>query len=143
MIKVELSVVVNRPAAEVFAFVVDPANNKKWQKGLVESRLTSPGPVGVGSQITDVRKIMGRDLDSKLEVIAFESNKTFGEKVVSGPLQFEIMQTFEPSGDGTKVSLVAHGEPGGFFKLAEGLVQKQLQSQLEGDSQRLKKALED
>jgi len=142
MVKVELSIVVNRPVAEVFAFVVDPANNKKWQEGLVESRLTSPGPVGVGSQITDVRKFLGMDMDSKLEVTAFEPNKTFGEKVVSGPMQFEIMQTFEPSGDGTKVSLTAQGEPGGFFKLAEGMVQKQIQSQLEGDSQRLKKALE-
>ena len=142
MIKVELSIVINRPVAEVFAFVADPSNNKKWQEGLVESRLTSPGPVGLGAQITDVRKFLGREMDSKLEVTAFEPNKIFAEKVVSGPLQFEIIQTFEPSGDGTKVSLVAQGEPGGFFKLAEGMVHKQLQSQLEGDSQRLKKALE-
>jgi len=142
MIKIELSIVVNRPVAEVFAFVIDPANNKKWQEGLVESRLTSPGPVGVGTQITDVRKFLGRDMDSKLEVTAFEPNKTFSEKVVSGPLKFEITQSFESAGDGTKISLVAQGEPGGFFKLAEGMVQKQLQSQLEGDAQRLKKALE-
>jgi len=142
MIKVELSVVINRPVADVFAFVTDVSNSVKWQEGLVESRLTSSGPVGVGSEITDVRKFLGRDMDSKLEVTAFEPNKKFSEKVVSGPLKFEISQTFEPSGDGTKVSLVAQGEPGGFFKLAEGMVQKQLLSQLEGDSQRLKKALE-
>ena len=142
MIKVELSVVINRPVADVFAFVADPANNVKWQEGLVESHMTSSGPMGVGAQITDIRKFLGRDMDSKLEVTAFEPNKKFSEKVVSGPLKFEISQDFESSGDGTKVSLVAQGEPGGFFKLAEGMVQKQLQAQLEGDSQRLKKALE-
>ena len=142
MIKVELSVVINRPVADVFDFATNPANNAKWQEGLVESRLVSSGPIGVGAQITDVRKFLGRDMDSKLEVTAFEPNKTFAEKIISGPLKFEITQTFEPSGDGTKVSLVAQGEPGGFFKLAEGLVQKQLQGQLEGDSQRLKKVLE-
>ncbi len=142
MIKIELSIVINRPVAEVFAFATNPANNVKWQEGLVESRMASSGPMGVGAQVVDVRKFLGRDMDSKLEVTAFEPNKKFSEKVVSGPLKFEIMQTFEPSGDGTKVSLVAQGEPGGFFKLAEGMVQKQLRSQLEGDSQRLKKALE-
>ena len=142
MIKVELSVVVNRPVAEVFAFVTDPANNVKWQEGLVESRLASSGPMGVGAQVTDVRKFLGREMDSRLEVTAYELNKKFSEKVTSGPLKFELVQTFESFGDGTKVSLIAQGEPGGFFKLAEGMVQKQLQSQLEGDSQRLKKALE-
>lgn len=142
MIKVELSVVINRPVAEVFAFVTDPANNVKWQDGLVESRLVSSGPMGVGAQVTDVRKFLGRDMDSKLEVTAYELNRKFSEKVISGPLKFELTQTFEASGDGTKVSLIAQGEPGGFFKLAEGMVQKQLQSQLEGDAQRLKKALE-
>jgi carbon monoxide dehydrogenase subunit G len=142
MVKVELSVTINRLQAEVFAFITNPANNAKWQEGLVESRLVSSGSVGVGSQITDVRKFLGRDMESKLEVSAYEPNKKFAQKVVSGPLQFEIIQTLEPSGDGTKISLVAQGEPGGFFKLAEGMVQKQLQSQLEGDADRLKKLLE-
>ena len=141
MVKVELSIVINRPVAEVFAFATDPANNAKWQEGLVESRLESP-TMGVGAKVTDVRKFLGRDMDSKLEVTAFEPNKKFAQKVTSGPLQFEIIESFEASGDGTKVALVAQGEPGGFFKLAEGMVQKQLQTQLEGDAQRLKKLLE-
>lgn len=154
MIKVELSVVINRPVAEVFAFATNSANNAKWQEGLVESRLASSGPMGVGSQITDVRKLLTpswnyrkrrliqKVVEAKLEVTAFEMNKKFAHKVVSGSFPFEIIQTFEPSDGGTKINLVAQGEPGGFFKLAEGMVQKQLQSQLEGDSQRLKKALE-
>ncbi len=142
MVKVELSKIVNRPVEEVFSFVTDPANNPRWQEGLVESRMTSSGPMGVGTQMTDVRKFLGRDMNSKLEVTAFEPNKKFVEKVVSGPLPFEISMTFEPSGNGTKINVLAQGEPGGFFKLAEGMVQKQLQSQLEGDAERLKRALE-
>ena len=142
MVKVEFSKMINRPVEEVFTFVTDPANNARWQDGLVESRVTSSGPMGVGTQVTDVRKFLGRDMDSKLEVTAFEPNKKFAQKVVKGPLPFEIIMTLEPSGSGTKVNLVAQGEPGGFFKLAEGMVQKQLQNQLEGDAERLKKALE-
>lgn len=142
MIKVEVSGVINRPVSEVFAFVTDPANNAKWQEGVVESHMASTGPMGVGAQVIDVRKFLGRDIESKLEITAFEPNKKFAQKVISGPLQFEVTETFEAAGDGTKLSVVAQGEPGGFFKLAEGMVQKQLHSQLEGDAGRLKKVME-
>lgn len=142
MIKVEHSVVINRPVPEVFAFVTDPANNAKWQEGLVESRIVSPGAMDVGSQITDVRKFLGRDMESKLEVTVFEPNKRFVQKVISGPIPFEIIQTFDPSVNGTKLTVLTQGEPGGFFKMAAGVVQKQLESQLQGDVERLRNVLD-
>jgi uncharacterized protein YndB with AHSA1/START domain len=142
MVKVEYSIVINRPVAEVFTYVTDPANNTKWQECLVESRQASSGPMGLGAQVVDVRKFPGRDMDSKLEVTAFEPNKKFSEKVNSGPLKFEITNIFEASGSGTKFTVSLQGEPGGFFKLAEGMVEKQLRSQSEGDAGRLKKVLE-
>ena len=142
MIKVEASVVINRPASEVFAYSADPANNSKWQEGLVESRVTSEGPLGVGTQITDVRMFLGRDLDSKLEVTAYDPGKRIALKTVSGPFRFEITQTFEPAEGGTRVTTVGQGEPGGLFKLAEGAVKKQFETQLQADLVRLKKVLE-
>jgi hypothetical protein len=143
MIKIEHSIVINRPVAEVFAFVTDPANNAKWQEGLVESRMISSGPMEAGAQVTDVRKFLGRDMESKLEVTVFEPNKRFVQKVTSGPIPFELIQTFDPSVNGTKLTVLIQGEPGGFFKLAAGMVQKQLESQLQGDAERLKKVLEE
>ena len=142
MIKVEHSVVINRPVPEVFAFVTDPANNTKWQEGLVESRMASSGAMEVGAQVTDVRKFLGRDMESKLEVLVYEPNKRYMQKVISGPIPFESIQTFDPDVNGTKLTTIIHGEPGGFFKLAEGPVQKQLESQLQGDAERLKNVLE-
>ncbi len=142
MIKVEHSIVIDRPVSEVFAFVTDPANNAKWQEGLVESRMVSSTAMGVGAHVTDIRKFLGRDMESKLEVTVFEPNKRFVQKVVSGPIPFEIIQTFDPSVNGPKLTVLTQGEPGGFFKLAAGMVQKQLESQLQGDVERLKKVLE-
>jgi hypothetical protein len=55
--------------------------------------MTSQGPIGVGTQITDVRKFLGRDLDSKLEVSAYQPNKSITMKTVSGPVRFQITQT--------------------------------------------------
>ena len=41
------SVDINRPIAEVSAFVAEPKNWLKWESGLVVSEQTSDGPVGV------------------------------------------------------------------------------------------------
>ena len=142
MINVEVSTVINRPVADVFAFFTEPANNPKWEEGLIECRMASPGPMGVGAQVLEVRKFMGRHMESTLEVTAYEPNKKYAVKVASGPIQFDLSAMFETVGDGTKISTSGQGEPGGFFKLAEGLVKKQLQSQVEGDMGRLKKVLE-
>ncbi|HLC02851.1 MAG TPA: SRPBCC family protein [Anaerolineales bacterium] len=142
MIKVEASIVIQKPVPEVFAYTNDPAKNKAWQEGLVESKITSPGPVGVGTQITDVRKFLGRDMDSKLEVTAYEPNKRVALKTISGPIKFEITQLYEPAEGGTKLTMIGEGEPGGLFKLAEGAVKKQFESQLQGDLGRLKKVME-
>ncbi len=142
MINVEVSTVINRPLEEVFAFFAEPTNNPKWEEGLIECRKTSPGPMGVGAQILEVRKFLGRHMESILEVTAFGPNKKYAVKIASGPIQFEISAIFESVGDETKVSVTGQGEPGGFFKLAEGLVKKQLQSQVEGNMGRLKRVLE-
>jgi len=142
MIKVEASIVIQKPVQEVFAYSDDPANNKAWQEGLVESKKTSPGPTGVGTQITDVRKFLGRDMDSKLEVTAYEPNKRVTVKTISGPVKFEITTLYEPAEGGTKVTMMGEGEPGGLFKLAEGAVKKQFENQLQGDLGRLKAVME-
>jgi uncharacterized membrane protein len=142
MIKVEASVVILKPIEEVFAYSNDPANNKNWQEGLVESRITSSGPIGVGTQMTDVRKFLGQKMDSKLEVTAYEPNKRTSLKTLSGPVRFEITQTYEPAEGGTRLTMIGEGEPGGVFKLAEGAVKKQFETQLQGDLERLKKVME-
>ena len=43
MIKVEHSVVINRPVADVFAYACDPANEPKWQDGVMEAGISSGG----------------------------------------------------------------------------------------------------
>jgi hypothetical protein len=101
MINVEVSTVINRPITDVFAFFTEPTNNPKWEKGLIECRKTSPGPMGVGAQIIEVRKFLGQHMESKLEVTAFDINEKCVVKVAAGPTQFEISAIFEAVGDKT------------------------------------------
>jgi uncharacterized membrane protein len=142
MIKVEQSVVINRPVADVFAYATNPANEPKWQDGVVEAGISLGNEMAVGAEITETRKFMGRDMVSRLTVTEYEPNKKFAGRVTEGPVPFEVTETFEEMDGGTKVTVHIEGEPGGFFKLAGGMVQKQLESQTAADFERLKKILE-
>ena len=141
MIKVEKSVTINKPVAEVFAFVTSNANSTKWQDGVEAVHEQGPANV-VGSRYTEVRKFMGQEMKTTLEVTAFEANAKWAAKVTKGPVPYELTVTFEASGGGTKMTTHVDGEPSGFFKLAEGMVAGQLEKGLEEDGQRLKKILE-
>jgi carbon monoxide dehydrogenase subunit G len=141
MINVEKSVLINKPVAEVFEFVSNNDNTTKWQGG-VEGIIPEGPPNVVGSRYTEVRKFMGQEMKSTLEITAFEQNARWAAKVIKGPVPFEVTATFEPSGAGTKMTMRVDGEPKGFFKVAEGMLKGQLEKSLEEDANRLKGILE-
>ena len=141
MIKVENTVTILKPVEEVYAFTNDPNKTTEWQGG-VESVKYPEGAPKVGTQFTEVRKFMGREMNTTLEITALEPNAKYAAKTLTGPVSYELNVTFEKVGEGTKMTTVIEGETGGFFKLAEGMVAKQLEKTLEESSKRLKSLLE-
>jgi uncharacterized protein YndB with AHSA1/START domain len=139
MINIERSVVIDKPVEQVFAYVTDGSKAPSWQGGLeaVEGQ-ASP----VGSQYTEVRKFMGREMRSVLEVTAFEPNTKWAVKVLKGPVPYEVTLQLEPQDGGTHLTTRIEGEPTGFFKVAEGMVKGQLEKAIEEDMKRLKGILE-
>jgi uncharacterized protein YndB with AHSA1/START domain len=142
MARIEFTTEVNRPIEEVFAYLTDPANLPEWQSGVIEGRLEGSGPVGVGSRMVEVRKFLGKRMESTLEVTEYESNRRFAFKVVSGPVPFRVDHTFKPSNGATRIHVAGEGEPGGFFRLAEPLVIKAVERETKKDFETLKDLLE-
>jgi len=141
--KIEFSTDVNRPVEEVFAYITDPANLPEWQGGAIEGRLEESGPVATGSRMVEVRKFLGKRVESTLEVTQYEPNRRFAFRVVSGPVQFQVDHEFEPANGGTRIHVVGDGEPGGFFRLAEGFVMKAVERESKKDFASLKRILEE
>jgi uncharacterized membrane protein len=139
MISIEKSVVINKPVQEVFALVTDGSKAPSWQGGLeaVEGNANT-----VGSQYTEVRKFLGREMRSSMEVTSFEPNAKWSSKVVKGPVPYEVTILFEPQDSNTKMTTRVDGEPTGFFKMAEGMFKSQLEKSVEEDMNRLKKMME-
>ncbi|MFH1185658.1 MAG: SRPBCC family protein [Chloroflexota bacterium] len=142
MISVEKSIHINKPIADVFAFMSEFSNDAKWQGDLVRSEKTSDGPMAVGSTGLYVQKVMGKEIKNDVVVTGYEPPKRFSVKTTSGPVQFEFVTSFEGMGGGTHVTANLKGEAGGFFKVAEGLLQKEIAKSFERDFAKLKELLE-
>jgi uncharacterized membrane protein len=142
MINVEKTIFINRPQQEVFDFASNPANLPKWQSQIISAEMTSPEPYDVGSTQHSMARFMGRDIETSSEVTFLDPPNQFVFKLVGGPLPLEGSMRFASSGSGTQMTMGGKLEPSGFFKLAEGLVRKQLEKQFGGNLEALKSLLE-
>ncbi len=142
MVRVETSVVIKRPVEEVFKFMENPANDLRWQAGILESEQISEGPIGVGTTMRSASTFLGQRLESTVEVTEHEPNKKIAIKSLSGTIPIEASYTFEAVEEGTKIVLRGQGDVGGVFKLAEPLVARAAQRQFEGNLATLKDILE-
>jgi uncharacterized protein YndB with AHSA1/START domain len=123
MINIEVSTVINRPIADVFAFVANFENHPKWESNFREVKRLSSDPDGVGTTYQCVLRVPGQRVVSTFEIteyvrdrkIAFRGDQPAQAKPVGSI-------TFEPVTSGTKVTLFPRPELGGIFKLLEPLM---------------------
>ena len=142
MVKVEHSVTIDRSPSEVFDYIADPSKLPEWQSTALEASTESGGPLALGARAVEVRKFLGRRMESTMEVTAYEPGRELSFKVVSGPVPFRVTQMLSAADGGTRIDIVLEGDPGGFFKLAEPLVARAAKRQLEADFSTLKDLLE-
>ena len=143
MIRVELTVVVDRPVEEVFAYVTDPAKLAEWQPNLVSVTQETDGPMGAGTRLREVRRgPFGRNVEAIVEVAEYEENRRFDLRIVSGPLPIDGRNEFRPAGGGTRIDLIAEGKLSGPLRFAEPILAGALRRQFAGYYERLKESLE-
>jgi uncharacterized protein YndB with AHSA1/START domain len=140
MIKIEHSIVVNRPVDEVFAYATDVSKVPEWQTSALEAHVD--GTMQAGATGAIVRKFLGRRMESNVQFDEYDPPRKFAVRATSGPVQFRVQQTYEPTDEGARITVVMEGEPGGFFKLAEPLVQRAIRREMEANFATLKDILE-
>jgi uncharacterized protein YndB with AHSA1/START domain len=142
MMEVTDSVVINRPIHEVFAYAGDPSNDSSWATVMVESRMTSDGPLQKGSTLVEVLRFLGKRVETRCEVTEYEpdSRIAFTMEAVANKGRHE--RTFETAGDGTRVTLRSSGDSTGLFKLADPVLKRMGTRQMAADLGILKELLE-
>ncbi len=140
--KVSAEIIINRPVAEVFTFIKDMNNHATWQTGVLESKITSEGEVQVGSTYKYITQMMGRQISTTGEIITCDPNERFMYRSTSGPFQIAGGYTFEIMGDSTMVTQRIVADIEGFFRLAESIVVRSVQRNIQNNLMTLKETLE-
>ena len=122
MATVQNTVHVSRPAAEVFAFVADPANWPKWNPAVREAS-ASERPVRVGTSIRSRAKLLGRTVELDGRVIEHLPDRRFATKALK-PYPFTVTWTFEPEDGGTKVVRTGNLETTGLLRLLSPITRR-------------------
>jgi uncharacterized protein YndB with AHSA1/START domain len=134
---------IDRPVAEVFAYITDPSKLHEWQTNTVEVEQLTDEPFGRGSRLREVHAAGRRKVEQVVEVSAYEPERRFDLDLVDGPLPLNGRHTFEPTADGrTVVHFAAEGRAPGAMRLAEPLLNVVLRAQFKRHYARLKERLE-
>jgi uncharacterized protein YndB with AHSA1/START domain len=142
MATMEGSITINRPAEEVFAYVMDIGNLAKWNEAAGQGEQTSQGPVGVGTTYRGVSDFMGREMEWTSEVTEYEPNRKVAQKMNLGPTVMAMSWLVEPVGGGSKFTVRSEGEMGGLAKLAGPLLDRTMKKQMDSNLAKLKALLE-
>ena len=127
VIKTQSSTLIARPPQEVFDFVSDLSSRPRWDREVVSAEWTSESPIRAGSTYEAATGFLGRKIKIAVEITAWDPPTSWSYRSLSGPIQMEAMTTCEAEGNGTRVTETSQAQLSGFFKLAEGLLGKQLQ----------------
>lgn len=97
---VEVSEIVDRSISDTFRiFAIEHVGNHPRWDSYMQLEQVSDGPIGVGTTIKRINSRSGEPVEGTMEVIEFESNKTFGMVIHDGPIVMNSRATFEAQGD--------------------------------------------
>jgi uncharacterized protein YndB with AHSA1/START domain len=136
------TVTIRRPVQDVFAFLADFENIPTWNYAIVETRKTSPGPVGPGSTYRQVRSVPRRS-EEGFEVTVFEPTSRLEIHGDIGPFTATIGYLLAPEADGTSLTNVVDLEPpAGPLRLVAPLAISRVKAAVAGNLDKLRQILE-
>ena len=131
-----------QPIKRVFDFICNPENDFQWQYGTLSSTRTSEIISALGACFQTTGNFMGHRIQSTFQVTEYESNKKYGFKSLSGPLQSFTTYTFALASGYTQINLVTEANVVNFVELNENILEKKLKKQLKENLAMLKNILE-
>lgn len=114
---IDETVVVTRPAGEVFDFLLPAENLPRWDSSMLECAQVSSGAVTVGTRYRGASKVLGRRIEWTTEVTQFVPGVRMTSQSVAGPLNFTVSYevSASPAGTTLRYRLAAESGLGGAF----------------------------
>jgi uncharacterized membrane protein len=139
VIDFRISLEVERPVEEVYAFLADSENDTHWRSFLHEIERIGDEP----PTYRQVMEILGRHVESTFEVHELDPYGHIAYRSTSGPADVHASYDLEPAGDGrTRLTFSGAMKPKGPFRFAERMLAPLVRSGGEHDLRRLRTHLE-
>ncbi len=142
MINISSTVVIYRPAHQVFDFISAAANDFEWQYGTLASGSLTGEARRVGGTFRTIGHLMGHRTQGTFEVTECEPNRRYGFKSLSGPLHLNTLFTLDLENGRTRVNVATQASPVNSMDANERVMEKFMQKQLREDLAMLKSILE-
>jgi hypothetical protein len=99
------TIVINRPADEVWAYLTDFFNAPRMSgSGIIGLRQTSSGPLGVGSTLQGRRVVLGFETRNDFQITEWDPPRVLATTAAGRPFRSLVSRmTLEASPDGTRM----------------------------------------
>ena len=137
----ERSVTINRPAADVFAYIADGTNGTEWRSAVVDVQHESGDGVGAVYR-QRVRGPLRRKIKADYEVTTFDPGRKLEFKAIAGPVRPRGSYRLSESNGRTKLTFKLDAQLGRVRRLLMGRsVQKSMDAEMKA-LDKLKEVLE-
>ncbi len=140
--RVEVDIHIDRPSAEVFAFISNFENNPKWQNGMRSCTITSGGDFGVGSTYDQVAHMANREIFSSFEVIEYSPGRRVKATTTKSTFPITFTRVVDADQGGSRVRAIIEGDASGVYKLLSPIMNVMVKRSINADYARLKDLLE-
>ena len=140
MIQHEVTVHLDKPVEQVFAFLIDTSKLSTWQSNLIKSEQLTEGPLRAGSRFREIRRINNKETEIQGEITALEPNKRLETKTASKP-QAMVSYSLAPEQGGTRLSYKFSLVTSGLMRLLEPMIASSIKKDTESDFEALKRIL--
>ncbi len=141
MASVEKSIIVNKPADEIWAFLSNTSKWEAWFQGLGAIKVTG-GDGGVGTTVEANITLANIPLPTRLEVVEAIPSQRWMATFNSPGAQGTMLWLYQPMGSRTKITFKIDADLKGAAKLAGGLVTRNFDGIAERTLQNIKAQLE-
>jgi uncharacterized protein YndB with AHSA1/START domain len=142
-VDVQVETTIRADPRVVADYAVDPGTAPEWYSNIRAVAWRTEPPVRVGSTMDFVAQFLGRRLAYTYEVVELEPGRRLVMRTADGPFPMETTYTWEPSGDGTRMTLRNRGTPAGFSRVAAPFLATAMRRATTKDLARLKALLEE
>lgn len=140
--RMSLTLVISRPRAEVFAYLVDPTNLPDWQRGVDSVRIEGDGSSELGTRFLQSGTFLGIRLESTLEIAELELDQLLTVRAVSGPVRLRVRHALDDAAGGTRLTVELEAEPDGPLPLPGPLLARAVERKTRSDFAKLRRVLE-